>query len=65
MACLGLTARGCELLLEAVDGYSEDWLRQTFGDVFFDRVEAVYIEQMREMLPPFLPCLSLTLSSDI
>jgi len=39
----GLSARGCELLLEAVDEYSEDWLRQTFGDAFFDKVEAVFL----------------------
>lgn len=39
----GLTARGCELLLEAVDDYNEQWLRSTFGDAFLDEVEAVFI----------------------
>lgn len=39
MACLG----GCELLLEAVDEYSEERLRQRFGDAFFDQVEAVFL----------------------
>jgi len=39
----GLTARGCELLLEAVDDFNEQWLRSTFGDAFLDEVEAVFI----------------------
>ena len=39
----GLGAKGCELLLEAVDEYSEDWLCQTFGDAFFDKLEAVFL----------------------
>ena len=39
----GLSAQGCEHLLEAVDEYSEDWLRQTFGDAFFHKVEAVFL----------------------
>ncbi len=39
----GLTATGCELLVETVDEYSEEWLRQNFGDAFFDKVEAVYV----------------------
>ena len=39
----GLTSVGCELLLEAVDQYSEAWLRSVFGDVFVDAVEAVFV----------------------
>ena len=39
----GLTATGCELLVEAVDEYSEDWLRQTCGVAFFDNLEAVFV----------------------
>ncbi len=39
----GLIARGCELLLEAVDDYNEQWLRSTFGDAFLDEVEAVFL----------------------
>ncbi len=39
----GLTAQGCELLVEAVDDYNEQWLRCTFGDAFLDEVEAVFI----------------------
>ena len=39
----GLSVQGCELLLEAVDKYSEDWVRQSFSDAFFDKVEAVFL----------------------
>lgn len=39
----GLIARGCELLLEAVKDYNEQWLRSTFGDAFLDEVEAVFL----------------------
>ena len=37
----GLTAKAYGLLLNAVDEYSEDWLRQTFADAVFDNLLAV------------------------
>ena len=37
----GLTAKVYGLLQNAVDEYSEDWLRQTFADAVFDKLLAV------------------------
>ncbi|DBA68818.1 TPA: hypothetical protein ACH3X2_013306 [Trebouxia sp. C0005] len=38
-----IAAWGCGLLLEAVDDYNEQWLRNTFGDAFLGEVEAVFM----------------------
>ena len=64
----GLSAQGCEHLLEAVDEYSKDWLRQTFGDAFFHKVEAVFLGDKVPAtagdVVPFPPMFSPTLSSN-
>ena len=65
---LELSAKGCKLLLEAVDEYSKDWLRQTLGTHCLTKLRLISLEtgswHLQKMLSPFLRCLPLPLSSN-